>query len=309
MKSMSRFLTLALLALLVTAPLGEAPATPINEGDEDSYDPAVIIKTVHGWARAWEKNVDSVDEYISFYDPSFHEDDMNRTGMDYAAWKADKQAKGKKAKCIKVQVSGIEMVQKEGLATVTFMQRYRSDSYCDYGKKTLELISLVEGYKIIGEQQPHYKKCSERCQRPAPVPKKGLVSETLGGIKPGDDLARVTARYGQPSSKKGGSFAEAVGCHQWTYVYSNDKLDVDVCTDDKGMSYVEGIRAYGGATVRTGGGIGLTSSRAQVEKTYGQGEWTSGQRMQILDEDAWVGLYFTFTGANLAEISLASLPE
>jgi len=73
--------------------------------------------------------------------------------------------------------------------------------------------------------------------------------------------------------------------------------------------YVERVRAHGGSTARTGSGLGLSSSRFEVEKARGQGEWTSGKHLRRLDEDARVGLYFKFMGANLAEITSASPPE
>lgn len=122
-----------------------------------------ITVLIHQWAAAWENNVYSIESYRSFYDRYFWSNYKAKSGMDYNKWMDDKAAKGRKAKCIWIGVSDIKIDLEEEFATARFMQRYVSDSYCDYGTKTLYLIKRSSGWKIIGEEQPSANKCSDRC--------------------------------------------------------------------------------------------------------------------------------------------------
>ena len=118
---------------------------------------AIIVQ----WESAWENNVNSIGPYKSLYDSSFY---SNYKSMDYNEWMADKRHKGRAVACIRVEISDLHVDVRGNRATASFMQKYVSNSYCDRGRKKLYFIKRGEQWKIIGEEQPHYTKCSQRCR-------------------------------------------------------------------------------------------------------------------------------------------------
>ena len=123
-----------------------------------------ISAMLEQWARAWENNVSSLDQYQSFYDLDFWSNYKSRSGMNYQQWMNDKAAKAEKAACIKVQVSKLSVQMEKDVAIARFSQRYLSNNYCDSGSKTMYLAKRGGAWKIIGEEQGPTKKCSERCK-------------------------------------------------------------------------------------------------------------------------------------------------
>jgi hypothetical protein len=144
------------VALQITAPV------PVSARgmEAEQHD---VVQTIYAWAAAWENNIYSIDSYQSYYHPSFFASYKTKSGMNYQQWMADKAAKGRKAGCIQVQVSGIRVTIEGDLATAVFQQQYLSGTYCDVGTKTLWLLKTPGGWKIVGEEQPSVAKCGNRC--------------------------------------------------------------------------------------------------------------------------------------------------
>ena len=98
------------------------------------------------WKNAWEKKDISV--YISCYDENF----ISR-GMDINAWKGHRQRLNEKYDNIKIDISKIKIQSLESgeKAKVSFVQRYKADSYRDKGKKNILLIKKGKDWKIMEE--------------------------------------------------------------------------------------------------------------------------------------------------------------
>ncbi|WP_022851086.1 L,D-transpeptidase family protein [Limisalsivibrio acetivorans] len=98
------------------------------------------------WKKSWE-GMDT-ERYIAHYSDSFSSDGMNRD-----SWRDDKAEKFIKYNDINV---GIENIRVHPLAPmkvrVTFLQRFRGDSYSDVGIKTLVLEGCPGEYRILSEQ-------------------------------------------------------------------------------------------------------------------------------------------------------------
>lgn len=122
-----------------------------------------LTSIVRQWAAAWENNIYSIDQYRSYYHPTFHSNYKAKSGMMYDEWMADKSRKGKKTGCIKVGLSNIKVDLEDDFAAVSFIQRYVSDTYCDSGKKWLYFLKLDDRWKIVGEEQEKITRCKDRC--------------------------------------------------------------------------------------------------------------------------------------------------
>ena len=132
--------------------------TPENNKKEE------IRNLVSSWAKAWQEAPFNIEPYKALYHTSFRADYKSSSGMDYVQWIADKMDKAKRAKCIEIYVSNLDVEFRDDLAIATFMQRYVSKIYCDTGVKKLYFKKFDEGWKIIGEEQPNTSKCNDRCR-------------------------------------------------------------------------------------------------------------------------------------------------
>ena len=104
------------------------------------------------WSHLWSSQ--DHDGYAALYG-----DEFQAKGMDRTAWLADKKTKFAKASCIHVSIGDTES---NGLTT-TFTQTYVSDTWCDEGQKTLTWTLGVDGWLLVGEEQPAAEVCDARC--------------------------------------------------------------------------------------------------------------------------------------------------
>ena len=100
---------------------------------------------IENWARAWEKQ--DIASYMAFYSKEFKGFKNHR-----GAWEASRQNALKKNKNISIELSNIQIHQKEReKIEVNFFQKYQSDGYADTGIKELLLEKRKAGWKIVKE--------------------------------------------------------------------------------------------------------------------------------------------------------------
>jgi murein L,D-transpeptidase YafK len=103
-----------------------------------------LIDFVENWRQAWVSQ--QIEPYIAFYAPSFKSGDKNLT-----EWKEHKAKLNKSYSYITVNISDINVRWTNSGATVSFMQKYRSDLFSATGIKTLYLVSNGPEWKISRE--------------------------------------------------------------------------------------------------------------------------------------------------------------
>ena len=139
-----------------TAPVAE-PArpeplpTPKKEDTAKAAAPAVdpedaALAAVHAWAAAWMAK--DINAYLSFYDPDF----KVPGGDDRAAWEALRNERLTRPEYIKVDLDQIKTSIKNDTATVRFRQRYESNTFKGYDRKTLTLVNRDGAWKILEER-------------------------------------------------------------------------------------------------------------------------------------------------------------
>lgn len=112
-----------------------------------AIDPtAEIERTVHAWAAAWSQR--DVPAYLAFYGNDF----KVPGGRDRAAWEAERHERITRPQFIKVDLDRIKVSMQGERASVSFTQRYASNTYKDQGKKTLTLEKQGDAWKIVEEQ-------------------------------------------------------------------------------------------------------------------------------------------------------------
>ena len=132
----------------------EAPAAmeaeqPSRELDSVSGEalplPAVDL-FVKGWADDWSRK--DADAYLARYSRRFQPE----RGRSLEAWRSIRRRRLAKPAFIEVIVGDLEVkFQERGRAVATFRQTYRSDTYADTVRKTLELTIEEGGWKILTE--------------------------------------------------------------------------------------------------------------------------------------------------------------
>ncbi|MGK7345861.1 MAG: L,D-transpeptidase Cds6 family protein [Candidatus Nitrospinota bacterium M3_3B_026] len=104
-----------------------------------------VKKTVRGWLAAWREKV--FEKYGSYYAETFSHD-----GAGLGAWLERKRRTFSTAGSISVEVEGLRVSVGGGVAEVSFMQRYSSETYSDEGIKKLTMIWTDEGWRIESEE-------------------------------------------------------------------------------------------------------------------------------------------------------------
>lgn len=127
----------------------------VNE-DFSPIEPQVYIKDivnkfVKEWIAAWESK--DIEKYITFYDTSFKAGEMNLN-----EWYNYKKRIFEKARRIDISATNLNIVSPEKFIwKVTFIQRYKSKSYSDIGRKILILKGKPNSFKIIEEKWERIK--------------------------------------------------------------------------------------------------------------------------------------------------------
>ncbi len=112
-----------------------------KELDQQKEAVTAWLKT---WLRAWQ--TEGIDEYMTFYDDSFYSRKMNK-----AQWKDYKNGLNVSYENIKIFISEPYIVRHNQEWQISFLQKYSSTSYEDFGEKTLFLKGPPENLKIIAE--------------------------------------------------------------------------------------------------------------------------------------------------------------
>lgn len=132
------------MAQQAAAPVAVAPQSPQPAAKADPA--ADVLKSVQAWAAAWAAK--NVRGYLAAYLP-----DYKPQGMSREAWEKQRLERISKPKVIEVELSEVSVsVQDDSHASVSFTQRYRSDSYRDGTRKTLQLEKVGDAWLIASEQ-------------------------------------------------------------------------------------------------------------------------------------------------------------
>lgn len=120
-------------------------ASPAKTGGAPT--PEEVIKVVRAWAQAWASK--NVDGYLGFYAPGF----KTPNGEPRAEWEKMRRQRVTAPKRIEVGVDAIKVSAIDaGGATVSFRQRYRSDSLKVDSSKTLVLVR-ADGRWLIQQER------------------------------------------------------------------------------------------------------------------------------------------------------------
>ncbi len=125
-----------------TAPAAKPqPAAPAPNRED------AVLQAVTGWAKAWSDN--DVAAYLAHYAPDFE----TPKGMSRADWEAQRKARIAKPRQIEVEVQSPKVkFDDQNRATVTFRQRYRSDTFKADARKTLVMVKSGEKWLIQQEE-------------------------------------------------------------------------------------------------------------------------------------------------------------
>ena len=110
-------------------------------------DPAAeVLKSMQAWAEAWSSK--NMRAYFAAYKPDFKPEGMSRK-----AWEKQRTDRIGKSKVIELALGNPNIrMHDETHATVTFIQNYRSDSYRDNIRKTLQLEKVGAAWLIASEK-------------------------------------------------------------------------------------------------------------------------------------------------------------
>lgn len=110
-----------------------------------------VIAFMKSWGKAWESG--KTEPFMSHYASDF----INGDGMNYQAFKRQKQKVniGKKFIRVKIENPAILLPQEKGgqIAVVRFTQRYHSNNFQSDSRKLFYLKKGQAGWQIIGESR------------------------------------------------------------------------------------------------------------------------------------------------------------
>jgi ketosteroid isomerase-like protein len=107
-------------------------------------DELAIQRLVEKWRLAWEEG--DLQACIACYHP-----DYKRGGMDRSGWGKYLQNRFKSAAKRDIQLSDLHIQMNGSTAVVTFKQHYQTETYQDYGVKTLHLRRDRNHWTILEE--------------------------------------------------------------------------------------------------------------------------------------------------------------
>ena len=111
---------------------------------EDSAD--LIKKLVFEWAEAWSKK--EFETYINFYSKNF----KNNRAKSFDDWSKYRKPRVKRRGKIKLSITKIKVdILADGIAEVSFNQRYQSGSTRLFTRKKMRLKKEEQNWKIVFE--------------------------------------------------------------------------------------------------------------------------------------------------------------
>ena len=124
--------------------IGEDWTKSGKEGNVSSEE-RILVRFLNRWILSWENK--NIDLYMSCYSKKF-----SSRNMDWKEWKSYKVKANKANKTIKVFVGRTKTEINDSKAEVTFIQKYVSDNYTDYGLKKLKIQREEGSWKILAEE-------------------------------------------------------------------------------------------------------------------------------------------------------------
>jgi len=135
-------------AAVPAAPAAAAPEKPAAKpapaaaGGSDE-----VLKMLNAWAAAWSKK--NVDAYLAFYAKDF----KTPNGEARAEWEQGRRVRIQGPKSISVEADAPKVTMTgDKQASVTFRQRYKSDTLSANSMKTLVLVKTEAGWRIQQEK-------------------------------------------------------------------------------------------------------------------------------------------------------------
>lgn len=127
--------------------------TPILIFDQVKYVPMSEHKVLREkkaqflqkWIDSWQTK--NLDQYMSFYDPTF-----TAPGFNFKSWKNHKEKLIKKYSTIQVRLDQPFLLVHHDKMIVRTLQKYTSDQHTDYGVKVIHAVLKDGEYKIIREE-------------------------------------------------------------------------------------------------------------------------------------------------------------
>lgn len=123
-----------------TPAAGDKPATPAT------VDPKTAIESaLNAWAEAWSNK--DADAYLAFYGTNF----QVPGGRPRPDWETERRDRIARPRYISVELSDIEVAIEGQTARVSFLQRYKSNTFRDRQKKSMTLEKQGDAWKIVEE--------------------------------------------------------------------------------------------------------------------------------------------------------------
>jgi len=130
---------------LVAPSASIASTTPDPSAQSGAAGPGAV-ETAMRWADAWARQ--DVAAYLGFYDARF----SPAGGMAREAWATQRSQRLAAPAFIEVELRDLKVLSTGAAgAIVSFEQRYRSDSFSDRVRKSLELVKQGDRWKIVSE--------------------------------------------------------------------------------------------------------------------------------------------------------------
>ncbi|MDD5240139.1 MAG: tetratricopeptide repeat protein [Sulfuricella sp.] len=128
------------------APEAKSAPAPTEQGSKSDTQ-AAVLKTLHGWAKAWSgKNVGA---YLAYYARDF----KTPGGENRTAWEKSRKERIGKPKSIHVSIESprVSLID-TGHVSVTFRQAYKSDALSTSTQKTVVLVKTGDKWLIQQER-------------------------------------------------------------------------------------------------------------------------------------------------------------
>lgn len=125
---------------------GAESAAPATGDKTATVDPkAAVESALNAWAEAWSNK--DADAYLTFYSANF----QIPGGRARADWETERRDRIARPRYISVELSDIEVAIEGQTARVSFLQRYKSNTFRDRQKKSMTLEKQGDAWKIVEE--------------------------------------------------------------------------------------------------------------------------------------------------------------
>jgi ketosteroid isomerase-like protein len=125
-------------------PKPPAPQVATESSANSEQDALSIQRLVERWRQAWEEG--DTAAYVACYNPDFE-----RAGMDRSGWGKYMRYRFEGSAKWDIQLSDLHITVSGSEAVVTFKQHYQTETYQEYGLKTLHLRRDQDHWNIFKE--------------------------------------------------------------------------------------------------------------------------------------------------------------